>query len=386
MSSRPRLCTLASTLVLAFADGACSSQQSDGPSAASAGAAGQTSTGSAGNAAGAAGKASAGSSGSSGSASSATAGSSGGGTSGASGAAGNAGGAQAGAAGASGNSGSGGSSGNSGSGGNSGTAGKGGSGGTAGKGGKAGTGGTGGAPASDTVVGLWGIAAWDALSATDKQTVKTARSFFLHQSVGGDLEDGAEAIGYKFEWVASGSVGLAPGLNGGLFNSSNGNYTGKCTEFGQMAVANAATARVAIMKFGYADVVDGTLAAAQAAYAAAVMQVKTSGVRVLHVTPPLVYDAPGDNAPKLQMRQWMLATYAGDIVFDLEDVESTHPTTGARCERGGSWEICDAVRSTVACPSQNQGIDAPSGQGHLCQKQSERLTRAFLYAIFRAAK
>ncbi|MCC6647779.1 MAG: hypothetical protein IT374_19695 [Polyangiaceae bacterium] len=384
------------TLALTVAGSACGSKTSDSPSTpgvATAGTAGKASAG----ASGVAGSAGASGSATAGSAGSATAGTGGsgdgggGGTSGTGGTGGTGGtaGNNGGAAGDSGTAGTSGAAGTAGKGGTGGTGGKGGTSGTSGVAGTAGKGGASGgagAPATDTVVGPWGIAAWDALGATDKQAVKTARSFFLHQSVGGDLEDGAEAVGYKFEWVASGSVGLAPGLNGGLFDSSNGNYTGKCTEFQQMAIANAATARVAIMKLGYADVLAGTLTGAQTAYLAAVTQVKASGVRVLHVTPPLVYDAPEDNAPKLQMRQWMLTTFAGDVIFDLEDLESTHPTTGARCERGGSWEICDAVRSTAACPSQNQGIDAPSGQGHLCQKQAERLARAFLYAISRAAK
>ena len=71
MSSRPSLASIASTLALALSAGACSSQQSDGPTSVAAGAAGQTSAGgsagtagSGGAGASAGGKASAGSSGS----------------------------------------------------------------------------------------------------------------------------------------------------------------------------------------------------------------------------------------------------------------------------------------------------------------------------------
>ena len=239
---------------------------------------------------------------------------------------------------------------------------------------------------TDKVVGPSGIADWDALAADQKARVSTTmRSLFLHQSVGGDLEDGAQAVGYKFEYADSHATSLAAGLNGGLFSSSNGDYAGKIAEFRNMALANRTGLGVAIMKFGYADIVADKLAGAQSDYLAAVNALRAQGVRVLHVTPPLVYNAPDENAPKLQMRSWMMSTFAQDTIFDLQDAESTDPATGARCERGGSWEICDAVRSTAACPSLGQGVDAPSGQGHVCfNPHAQRLAKAFLYAIYRS--
>lgn len=256
--------------------------------------------------------------------------------------------------------------------------------GTGNGGGGASVAGNGGAAAA-TVVGNAGIAAWDALPAAAKGEVQAFRSFFLHQSVGTDLEDGAEAGGFKFEYVASGASSLAAGLNGGLFDASNGNYTAKTKEFRDTALANKGTVRVAIMKLGYADVLDDTLPGVQSSYLDAVKAIKAANIRVLHLTPPLVYDAPQDNAPKMKMRSWMLATFSDDVIFDLQDLESTDPTTGARCERGGAWEICNSVRSTSSCPSKSQGVDAPSGQGHLCfDPHAARLAKAFLYAIRRA--
>ncbi len=246
----------------------------------------------------------------------------------------------------------------------------------------------GGNPGQPGVVGLAGIAAWDALSAAEKNEVKTGfRSFFLHQSVGGDLEDGAQAVGFKFEYATSGSTNLRPGLNGGLFSTPNGNPGGKVAEFRSMALANNATVRVAIMKFGYADIVAGKVAGAQTAYQAAVADIKAQGVRVLHVTPPFVYNVPAENAPKMQMRTWMFTTFPGDVIFDLQDVESTEPGSGTRCERGGSWEICNSIRSTSGCPSKNQGVDSASGQGHLCfNPHAQRFAKAFLYSIYLAGK
>ena len=155
-----------------------------------------------------------------------------------------------------------------------------------------------------------------------------------------------------------------------------------------MAIANANLGlRLAIMKFGYADIVDGKAAGARADYQAAVADVKAAGVRVLHVTPPFVYNVPEENAPKMETRTWMMETFPGDVIFDLEDIESTNPDDNSRCERGGYWEICDNIRSTVGCPSKWQGIDSPSGQGHICyDPHAKRISKAFLYAIYLAVK
>ncbi len=245
-----------------------------------------------------------------------------------------------------------------------------------------------GPPPTPGVVGRNGPAQWDALSAAEKNLVKTSiRSAFLHQSVGGDLEDGAEGIGFKFNYITSSSTGMPNGLNGGLFSTSNGNPSGKATEFRNMALANKSNLRVAIMKFGYADVVAGNLSTAQSAYQTAVAAIKAQGVRVLHVTPPFVYNVPSENAPKMQMRTWMMSTFASDMIFDLEDIESTEPSSGARCERGGYWEICNSVRSTGGCPSKNQGVDSASGQGHICYNpHAMRIAKAFLFAIHEAGK
>jgi hypothetical protein len=246
-------------------------------------------------------------------------------------------------------------------------------------------------PPVGKVVGFNGIAAWDALAAVEKAKIKTGfRSLFLHQSVGGDLEDGAQAIGYKFEFfqVRSGTATdpVAMGLNGGLTLAGNGNGPGKVADLQRSAIGNKNTLRVAILKFGYADVVASNLATAQTAYLNGVNAIKAQGVRVLHVTPPFVFDVPAENAPKMQMRTWMMTTFPNDVIFDLEDAESIDPTNGSRCQRGGSWEICANVRSTSGCPSLNQGVDAPQGQGHLCYQQAQRITKAFLYSIYSAGK
>lgn len=243
-------------------------------------------------------------------------------------------------------------------------------------------------PTTPGTFGYAAIAQWDALPQAEKDKVKSFRTIFMHQSVGGDLEDGAEAIGFKFEYAeASGSVG--GGSKQGPFGAlagSNGNPGSKTSAMAGFVDRSGTALRVATLKFGYADVVTSTLSQAQSLYSAMVAQVKGKGVRVVHVTPPFVYNVPGDNAPKMQFRQWLLSTYPGDVIFDLQDAESTDPSSGTRCERGGSWEICNAVRSTSGCASRNQGVDSPSGQGHLCFQQAQRIVKAFLYSIYQAGK
>ena len=239
-----------------------------------------------------------------------------------------------------------------------------------------------GGPGTPGVIGNTGIAAWDALPAAEKNKVKVFRTTFQHQSVGQDLEDGCEDNGFPWEYFGPGQSTLRDGLNGGLFAASNGNPGAKIAEWQAAGLRVKSTLRVAMMKFGYADVTVAMLPAAEAAYLAATNTLKAQGLRVLHVTPPLVFDT-SQNPPKMQMRTWMLATFTGDVIYDFQDIESTDATTGARCEVGGVWHICQNVRSRSGCASKGQGIDGP-GQGHLCAAQAQRISKAMLYAIYQA--
>lgn len=105
-------------------------------------------------------------------------------------------------------------------------------------------------------------------------------------------------------------------------------------------------------------------------------------MKFVHVTPPLVFD-PATNPPKMQMREYMLDTFKSDPIFDLADVESLD--NGKRCKKNGVWHICQANRSTTACPSKGQGVDSDS-QGHLCSKKAAEFSKALLFAIHSAGK
>jgi hypothetical protein len=235
------------------------------------------------------------------------------------------------------------------------------------------------------VVGIAGIDAWDKLAATEKSKVKDWNTIFMHQSVGGDLEDGANNNGIKFEYF---DLNEKPkGLSGNVFSVSNGDPIGKIAEFKKNALAHKATLKIAIFKFGYADITDGNIEQVKTAYKGLIDDLRSqiTDVKFVHITPPLVYITTKDdgNAAKMKIAQWMRDTFRDkDSIFDLQEVESDN---GA-CNLNGVWTICNKYRSTASCPSKSQGIDAPEGQGHLCESAATRISKAFLYSIYQIGK
>lgn len=236
------------------------------------------------------------------------------------------------------------------------------------------------------VTGIAGIDAWDKLSTTEKDRIKSWNTIFMHQSVGGDLEDGANNNGFKFEYF---DLNEKPnkGLSGNIFSASNGNPIGKIAEFKQNALAHKSIIKIAIFKFGYADINDGNLEQVKTAYKQLIDDLRSqiSGLRFVHITPPLIYIVTKDdgNAAKMKMATWMKDTFkTQDSIFDLQEVESDNGS----CKLGSVWTICDKYRSTAKCPSKNQGVDAPEGQGHLCESAANRISKAFLYSIYQAGK
>ncbi len=234
------------------------------------------------------------------------------------------------------------------------------------------------------LVGPSGIAAWNALPAAEKERVKQKPILYLHQSVGQDLEDGCEANGFKFEYFGPQSNGLVNGLNGGIFtdvgNVPNGEPYKKMDVVRRSLKITRGAARIVSFSFGYADVREEDLAKVEAEYKKLVAEVKAGGARFVHITPPLVYSV-AENPPKQKLRAFMLATFKDDVIFDLQDIESTDG--GRRCEEGGVWRICQANRSTSGCPSKSQGIDG-EGAGHLCERKAREVAKGLLYAFYLA--
>jgi len=236
------------------------------------------------------------------------------------------------------------------------------------------------------VVATAGITDWDNLSMTEKNRIKSWNTIFMHQSVGGDLEDGANNNGFKFAYF---DLNEKPnkGLSGNVFGVSNGDPMGKIAKFKQNALAHKSLINIAIFKFGYADINDGNIEQVKTAYKQMIddLRAQTSDLRFVHITPPLVYIVSKDdgNAAKMKVATWMKDTFKDkDVVFDLQAIESNN---GA-CNLNGVWRICDEYRSTASCPSKEQGIDAPEGQGHLCEKAATRISKAFLMGIYNCGK
>lgn len=235
------------------------------------------------------------------------------------------------------------------------------------------------------IVGIAGIDAWDKLATTEKSKIKDWNAIFMHQSVGGDLEDGANNNGIKFEYF---DLNEKPkGLSGNVFSVSNGDPIGKIAEFKKNVLAHKAILKIAIFKFGYADITDSNIEQVKTAYKALIDDLRTQipELKFVHITPPLIYIFSKDdgNAAKMKIGQWMKDTFKDkDSIFDLQEVESDN---GA-CNLNGVWVICNKYRSTVSCPSKNQGIDAVEGQGHLCESAATRISKAFLYSIYQIGK
>jgi len=235
------------------------------------------------------------------------------------------------------------------------------------------------------IVAMEGPENWDKLSATEKEKVRGWNTIFMHQSVGGDLEDGCEANGFKFEYFDLQNAPAGP--SGNVFSASNGMPFDKIAEFKSNIITHKNSVKIAIFKFGYADINDENLEQVKSAYKKMIdeLRIEVNGLKFVHITPPLVYIVTQDdgNAAKMKFGQWMKDTFKDkDVIFDLISIESDN----GNCALGNVWRICDKYRSTASCPSKNQGIDAPEGQGHLCESAAVRISKAFLLSIYNAGK
>ncbi|SDG20702.1 hypothetical protein SAMN04487996_11667 [Dyadobacter soli] len=238
------------------------------------------------------------------------------------------------------------------------------------------------------VVGLAGIDAWDKLSAAEKARIKSWNTLFLHQSVGQDLEEGAKANGIAFEYFGPNDV--VQGLRGGIFvdvgGIPNGNPYEKIRVFKEAALRSKASLKIAVFKFGYADILDVNRDSVKMAYNTFVSELRQQipGLRFVHITPPLVYSTSAEegNTAKANVGRWMKDTFKEeDVIFDLQAIE----TNDGACQHANVPRICQDNRASAADPSGVNGIDS-DGQGHLGTKASQRISKALLYAIYQAGK
>lgn len=240
------------------------------------------------------------------------------------------------------------------------------------------------------VVGTTSVEAWDKLAAAQKERIKGWNTLFLHQSVGQDLEEGCKANGFRFEYYGRGDK-ATKGLHGGIFvdvgGIANGNPFEKIRVFKENVLSNKDVLKIAILKFGYADINDDNYAQVQTEYKKMVDELRSQavGLRFVHLTPPLVFSTAAyeGNAAKMKVGQWMKDTFkATDVIFDLQALEAND---GA-CQQGNVWRICTENRNTAADPSDVNGIDGSDGQGHIGKKAAQRISKALLMSIYNAGK
>ncbi len=239
-------------------------------------------------------------------------------------------------------------------------------------------------------VGIAGIEAWDKLASSEKDRIKNWNALFLHQSVGQDLEEGAKANGFPFDYYGPNDK-TEGGLRGGIFvdvgGIANGNPSEKIRVFRENATRNKDLLQIAIFKFGYADIMDDNFEKVKTEYKAFVdaLRAQSPNLRFVHVTPPLVYSTTSfeGNAAKMKVGQWMKDTFKGtDVIFDLQALEAND---GA-CQQSNVWRICPENRNSASDPSDVNGIDSSDGQGHIGKKAGQRISKALLMSIYNAGK
>ena len=239
-------------------------------------------------------------------------------------------------------------------------------------------------------VGTNGVAAWDAVSSSEKSRIKGWNTLFLHQSVGQDLEEGCKANGFGWEYYGNGDK-INKGLMGGIFvdvgGIANGDPYEKIRVFREQILNSKDVVKIGVFKFGYADIDDGNYLQVQTAYKVMVDELKSkvSGFRMLHVTPPLVYSVESydGNAARMKVGQWMKTTFgAKDVIFDLQALESNDGV----CQQGGVWRICPENRNSASDPSDVNGVDSSDGQGHIGKKAGQRIAKSLLMSIYNCGK
>jgi hypothetical protein len=172
------------------------------------------------------------------------------------------------------------------------------------------------------------------LTKQDLATVASTRSFFGHQSVGGNILGAVPAVYEQFDVKTPPVVELPATLSGGgLLHAgigTNGKPLSKIADFAnKLGSEQAKTIDVAFMKFCYVDITTGTdVNALFAAYRDAMkdLQNQHPGVVFLHVTAPLTTDNPADNVQREKYNALMRSQYAASgRLFDLAAIESTRP-------------------------------------------------------------
>lgn len=173
-----------------------------------------------------------------------------------------------------------------------------------------------------------------ALTSQDLAAVAGIKTFFGHQSVGGNILKGVPLVYSDFDVKAPQILEEPATLPGaGILHAEvgkNRNPLSKISDFAEAVRGGIGrTFDVALMKFCYVDITDDTDVDALFASYRSVMadlQRENPGVVFIHVTAPLTTDSPADNVKRENYNALVRKQYADSgRLFDLAAIESTRP-------------------------------------------------------------
>ena len=221
---------------------------------------------------------------------------------------------------------------------------------------------------------------------SDLETVRGARIFFGHYSVGANILEGLASLARE--------AGIAVAIGEGPVGE-NTKPLAKFEDFARHAESPASMGeQLMLMKLCYVDFTPSTDAAELVrAYASAVERVRTArpGTRIVHVTPPL-FARPTDlksrlkrmlgsavwedqaNLRRFEFREQLLRRFPGEPIFDLAIIESVRP---------------DGTREEYAVEGRTVPMLWPgysSDGGHLNDSGKRIAAKAFVHALAAALR
>jgi len=243
------------------------------------------------------------------------------------------------------------------------------------------------------VIGVEGIAAFDAMPQANKDALKNTKVFFEHMSVGENLimgynnwsepwNGGTNSLGFVFRSVKSASDYGTATLGHMAFGYNKEPYK-KIDAFKENILDNGFgnAVDVAGFKYCYNDLIvdfvsniDDVISAYRTAFNAIDAAAATSkwSTAFFHVTTPLQpaeqWQTVENNTLRVAFAHFLRTTYAGGrhIVFDLQSIESTN-AAGDKCMQSGVPVLCADW--------------AADKDGHLNDAGATRAAKAFLYTL-----
>lgn len=224
---------------------------------------------------------------------------------------------------------------------------------------------------------------WVGLTRADLQKVAGMKSYFGHQSVGGNILGAIPGVFADFDLTAPPVLEAPASVSGGGFLhngiGANGNPQSKITDFaGKVRGGIGQKVDTAFMKFCYVDITAGSdVTSVFASYrdTMAALQREYPAVAFLYVTVPLTTNSPADNAARERFNALMRDRY-GDSgrLFDLAAIESTRPD-GTRVSGTHNGATYYALYSGYA-----------SDEGHLNTRGAKAAGSGLLDVIAHAGK